>query len=340
MELQTLLRDHQGESVSGENLEYEPVFTDMELAAQPGEEQQMGDSVIPAEDPDFRDLAEKATAVLENSHDIRAAVYLAWARLSFDGLPGFADAVGYIRGCLTDYWDTCHPELDEDDDNDPTMRVNAVQALGDRATVVRALRNVPLTDSRGFGRISLRQIEAATGEIDKPADMEFVPDTASIGAAFNDSDEEWLAQQLSAAKGALDDIKVIGGVFSDKTPGFGPDLDMLERNLSDIVRKLSDASGVADADTVEDVPADSAVPAPAAGGGAPGSITSPDDVTRELDRIIDYYRRFERSSPVPLMLERAKRLVNADFMTIMKDMAPSGMDNVRVIGGLPDEDDY
>ncbi len=37
-----------------------------------------------------------------------------------------------------------------------------------------------------------------------------------------------------------------------------------------------------------------------------------------------YYARQEPSRPVPILLTRAKRLVGADFMTIMKDMAPQG----------------
>ena len=51
--------------------------------------------------------------------------------------------VKYIRFCLEEYWETCHPELDADDDDDPTMRVNAVLGLGflgaDAAPATRAL---------------------------------------------------------------------------------------------------------------------------------------------------------------------------------------------------------
>jgi type VI secretion system protein ImpA len=63
-------------------------------------------------------------------------------------------------------------------------------------------------------------------------------------------------------------------------------------------------------------------------------------VRAALDRIMDYYRRYEPSSPLPLVLERAKRLVGADFLTIVRDLAPEGMSNVRNVGGIePDDDD-
>jgi type VI secretion system protein ImpA len=37
---------------------------------------------------------------------------------------------------------------------------------------------------------------------------------------------------------------------------------------------------------------------------------------------------------VPILLTRAKRLVGADFLSIVKDMAPNGIDNVHLISGL------
>ena len=191
MDPAVLLQPKSDDSPSGGNLEYDPVFTEMELAAQPGEERQIGDRVTEAEDPDYGEVAEKALAVLEQSHDLRAAVYLADAVLHTEGMAGFADVTGYIRGCLEDFWDSCHPELDEDDDNDPTMRVNAVQGLCGQpgglagpSPVYRSVRRAALTDSRSFGRLSMRDIEIAEGQVTAPEGMENIPDTAAVSAAF------------------------------------------------------------------------------------------------------------------------------------------------------------
>jgi len=59
-------------------------------------------------------------------------------------------------------------------------------------------------------------------------------------------------------------------------------------------------------------------------------------VRKALDRIIEYYAKHEPSSPLPILLHRARRLVGADFMTIIQDIAPGGLDNVRLIGGIED----
>ncbi len=348
MDSAVLLQSKGDDSPSGENLEYDPLFTEMELAGQPGEETQIGDKITEAEDPDYRDLAKTSLAVLEKSHDLRAAIFLADAVLHTEGLTGFAEATTYIRGCLEQFWDTCHPELDEDDDNDPTMRINAIQGLsgqpdglGGPSPVYRSVSRAPLTDSRSFGRLSLREIEIAEGMMTAPAGMENIPDTATVSAAFQDTDEAQLVELLEAAKTSEENIRAISAVFDEQTPGQGPELDGLIKLLMQVKRRLADYAGAEveadDDDATEETAASDGAPV-VGGGRAVGGINSPSDVSNALDRIVEYYRRNEPSSPIPIIIERAKRLVNADFLTIMQDMAPQGVDNVHLIGGIDDDD--
>ncbi|MDF3416591.1 type VI secretion system protein TssA [Sulfitobacter sp. M57] len=338
MDVAKLLEPHGDDEPSGENLEYDPGFVDMELAAQPGEERQEGDKILEAEDPDFGDVVKKAVAVMERSHDIRAAVFFAEAVLHTKGLTGFAQATAFVRGCLETYWDSCHPELDEDDDNDPTMRINAVQGFNGTDTVIRALRKAPLTESRMFGSLGLRMIEIAEGVSAAPASMTEVPDSAAISAAFQDTDSQVLSDFLAAALSAQADFKAIDAIFVEKTPGQGPDLEDVQKVLNQVVRRLSEAVG-GDAVVPEEggegaageAPAEGAAPVAAS---APAGIQSPSDVSNALDRIISYYERQEPSSPMPILLERAKKLVGADFLTIMKEIAPQGLEQAKNVGGI------
>jgi type VI secretion system protein ImpA len=52
-----------------------------------------------------------------------------------------------------------------------------------------------------------------------------------------------------------------------------------------------------------------------------------------LDMLIDYYRQHEPSSPLPILLERARRLVPKTFFEIMEDIAPDGMAQLLVLKG-------
>ena len=336
-----LLTSREDGSPSGQNLEYDPVFTAMELAARPPEERQVGDSFVSDDEPDYRDVAEKARAVLERSHDLRAAVVLAMAELRLRGLEGFAEVTTYIRRCLQEYWETCHPQLDADDDDDPTMRINAILGLADGQTVLPALKEVSLAEAQGVGRASLRDIAIAEGEISPPEGMGEVPSSALIQAVFTAADPAKLEERLDQARTIQGDLEAIDQVFAERTPGDGPELDPLIRVVRRIVGRLAEAVGVpADASGAD---ADEAGGAPAAAGAAPsapGTINSPRDVEAALDRIIQYYEKQEPSSPLPILLMRARRLVGADFVTIIKDIAPGGMDNVVLVGGIEQESGY
>jgi type VI secretion system protein ImpA len=77
-----------------------------------------------------------------------------------------------------------------------------------------------------------------------------------------------------------------------------------------------------------------AAAAQAAAASAPGVIASRQDVIAALDRCCEYFRQHEPSSPVPLLLQRAKRLVTMDFIGIVRDLlATQGVTQVEAVVG-------
>ncbi len=52
-----------------------------------------------------------------------------------------------------------------------------------------------------------------------------------------------------------------------------------------------------------------------------------------LDKICKYYAQNEPASPVPLLLERAKRLVPKNFFEVLEDLAPDGMSQLLMVSG-------
>ena len=53
-----------------------------------------------------------------------------------------------------------------------------------------------------------------------------------------------------------------------------------------------------------------------------------------LDRICQWYRTNEPSSPVPILLERAKQMVSRDFLALLMELAPDGAPQFRNVAGL------
>lgn len=68
-----------------------------------------------------------------------------------------------------------------------------------------------------------------------------------------------------------------------------------------------------------------------------GDINSRADVVRALEKICSYYERHEPSSPLPLLLQRCKRLVPLGFVDILRDMAPDALSQVELIAGKTGE---
>ena len=337
----------------GEDLEYDPTFIEMEIAAQGKAEQEFGDTLVEAEEPDWREVKQKALSLLERTRDLRVAVQLARASLNNAGFEEFAQSLELIHGFLNEFWDDVHPQLDPDDDNDPTMRVNSLAPLADNQGLLREMRRAPLASSRMMGSFGLRDIALAKGEVEPSADGdEAVPDMGNIEAAFKSTDEEEMAGRAAAIAAALTHVAAIESVLMERvSAGATIDLGPLQKVLNDASRAIAPYSGGSGAAGGGDAPPDEegeiTLGAPAGGeptvwrsaASAPGTVNSPDDVIRMLDLICDYYDRNEPSSPLPLLLRRAKRLVSKDFMSILKDIAPEGIADAARVGGV-DRNEY
>jgi type VI secretion system protein ImpA len=339
--LESLLAPIGDESPAGDDLEYDAEFLALERAAAPKAERAIGDSVKAAEEPDWDKVAELARAVLGRSKDLRAAVHLttAWTRTS--GMPGWNAGLSLIRGLLEHFWDSVHPQLDAEDDNDPTMRVNSVVPLGDLQGVLGYFRTTPFVQSPRLGRFDLRDLRIANGTL-KVTATEGEPQASltEIEACCMDCAEDELVAVTAAISQSLENAKAIDGIFNDRVGTAGPDFKNLLSEIYELkkflepqlARRLPAEGSAEDGEAGEE--------GTGGGGGARasnGAIAGPQDVMRRIDELCDYYTRNEPSSPVPLLLRRAQRLVGMDFMDLLKDLAPGGISELRVVSGAPDE---
>lgn len=342
IDLDELLSALPGDSPCGEDLEYDPDFSELERLAEGTPEQQIGDTIVPAEDADWKAVAKQAKALAARTRDLRVAEKLTRAQLHTEGWAGFANGLGLIHGLLTQHWDCVHPELDAEDDNDPTFRINSIVALADVSVTVNPLRKAPLVESRAVGRFGLRDILIARGEL--PAGGETPPSSAAIDAAFQDAGAEAVAEtlaQVNAAAKALSGIETT--LMEQVGSGSAPDLTPLAETIRQAQKVMSEQAPGEPSSTADPAVdnADTLNGAPAAGVravAAPGTIGSREDVVRAIERITEYYRQNEPTSPIPLMLYRVKRLVHMDFLEIMTDMAPDGVHQIQSIVG-PQEGD-
>ena len=334
---------------AGENLELDPEFGALERAAQGKPEVQYGSTIEPAVPPDWKEAAEIAEALLQRTHDLRILVHLAIARLHLSGIPAFAAVVRTIRHELEQHWAYVHPQLDPEDDNDPMQRANALLVLQDPARVLRPLRDVPLATTPRTGPVSWRDLAIMAGTLEAEPNREKLTEAAVL-AAFTGTDQDRLARVRESVENLVKDVPAISAAFdANAGHGTGPDYKDLMKLLADIQRELKRYEGLASAET-------EAGPEPEpASGGAPAArteqapsrafasiqqitaLTRREDALHALELAASYYRAHEPSSPLPLLIDRARRLAGMEFMEILRDLAPDGVSQAQLIAGSPTE---
>jgi type VI secretion system protein ImpA len=340
-DLEALLAPVSEDFPCGENLEYDPAFVRLEELAMGTPERQIGDLIEPAEPPNWRDVKREALAVAERTRDLRVLMLLVQAALNLAGMSGFRDGLRLVSESVSRYWDTIFPELDLDDGNDPSQRLNILSGLCDYDAFLKVLATSPLVQSRSLGMVCLRDFQNAArkpGDGDEDAAAQ---DGARIQAVVEDIGQPALKDAVALVSDCLEAVvgleeSVTGIVGVGNAITLGP----LREHLQEMKRSL--AKFVVD-DTAVDGQSDEAVDVASGmstdlGGKGLGAIKGTQDVVRALDLICQYYERHEPSSPIPLLLRRAKRLVSKSFMEVLRDLAPDGVSQVEVIRGPVDEE--
>ena len=117
--------------------------------------------------------------------------------------------------------------------------------------------------------------------------------------------------------------------------GYGPDVSLLKQTQTKIKTYLGKKRSNTNESQADNVNRATST------GGPPeqelsGRVTSNQDVLKALDMIINHYEQKEPSSPVPLLIKRAKRLVGRSFVDIIRDISPDAMSQVQMVSGEAD----
>lgn len=276
------------------------------------------------EEPNWRAVTDEIIGMLGRSKDLWLAVYLCRAGAKLGDLEQVAGGARVLAGLL-EGWDMVFPSLE---DVGAQGRKSRCSELAQRRSFLTALEAVPLVSDSRHGAFTVMDLEQFAGE----------GEVSNVGFArlMQADGKEKLAESLAHLETIADAVRRCDTAFNQNAdssadrPDFGPLFQSLRRMQKPVVAFVGVEGGPADD---PDFGVSSGEPASLAGAdaaaGAIGAIRSREDVVRALQAICAYYARHEPASPVPLALKRAQTWVTLDFLTLLRDIAPDSLNDVR-----------
>lgn len=314
----------------GPSVEYDADYLALEEEVQGKPEVEYGSTLTQAAPADWKRVMQLAMPLATRSRDLRVALHLSRAGLNVEGIEGLTAGLLLIERLLQDHWEHLHPQLEPEDDNDPRLRVNILAGLCEPGGLLLEIRQAALVDVPGGGRLSLRDIDLANGEI-TPASDQDRPSLTMIDAAFHQAGQDTLDRLHKALEQAFQSSERIESILTERV-GFANAIDL--GALSSLLRRMADTVhqriAVPELATVVNAVLSTAGIPPA----SIGELTSRNDVRHALDRLCAYFCVHEPTSPVPFLLRRARRLLDLDFMELLQDLAPDGVAQMALLSGL------
>jgi len=336
----------EGENPAGENLEYDPLYMEMDSLAIAVPDSQMGESIIEGRGPDWKKLRENCLNLWGRTRDLRIASYLAVTETAVGGLEDCLAAFKLILFLVRDMWDTMYPRLDPSDDNDPTERFNILVMLSPEPGAFnepimyisrfRALRLIPaLPYTLRDHLISINEFEAADGQ---------ALDPHLITGELMRVPLEEVEKQAALARELRETIDAICAAAEEKTQGayslnmnsILAELGKLNKFYSNYIQSSggNTAAAAGEEASGEDAPLSAAETGSSNVNLATFRPASRADALLMLRKGAEYFQRQEPNSPIPLLVNRALRLSEMNFIDLLEDIVPDALSQGKIILGV------
>lgn len=334
LELESLLQALPGDSPAGANLEYDSDFQELGriAAVREADTDLLGvRKANGADDVHWTRARDLALNLFSRTRDLRVAVHLTFTLVRIHGLPGLASGLTLTAGMLEQFWASVHPRLIEQDGNDPIERINALASFTDRDHFLPMLCIMPVAEARGVGVLTVRDLDVAKGRV-QPRSGDRPNELRVVQGAWRDGDPEKNAARTAAVEEALQAAGRIQDAFRVNNAPI-PDLSMLVRTLKSVQEFFAEMNGKAP--EIEKSSESHAATDTRMGPNGPASRS---DAVRLLRQVSEYMRQTEPSSPAPILIDRAVRLIEMDFLDIVQELMPDARDRIELIGGFKFEE--
>ena len=197
------------------------------------------------------------------------------------------------------------------------------------------LRQCTLLSLRGAGELRLRSVAIALAQMSPKADDDVLSKDQITGMMASAIEQDPGFAQLPGA--TLANLQSLVKLLNDKlgieaAPDLRPLVDLLKgvNNLlpvtNDAIASIDDADGDAPAGQM-----------PVSAKAALSSVSTREDALRAIDLVCDYLERNEPTNPAQLLLRRARKLINHNFLQLIKELAPDALNEAARVMGIDPE---
>lgn len=290
----------------------------------------------PAEQPNWHEALRECQRLLQAGKHLEVVNLLAVASLKVNGLEGLRDALELIDQLLQHHWDELLPPVEN---GDASSRLNVLRNLSvppgsfsdplrlrQRLRSLAILGDPPRYSLRDLARARAKrgtETDGASGEADLVESA-----IAQMPAARVQSLHQVLDQCLRSLQQIDQAI-----VQHDSEPIMAPLIQVVEELRQALPPQDVTTSQPAAAPALPEAPASTAPGQAPVGRLTHGSITSSQQAMAALDALCGYFQRHEPSSPIPLLLMRARGLVDKSFVDIIRDLSPDSIGHIEMIAG-------
>lgn len=236
------LRVIEGELKAGENLEYDDLYMQMEDLATNSVAALSSSDDAEGHDADYKALLKVTSTLLDKTRDFRVAVFHTIALTAAQGFKGLKDGLTLLGFISVELWDEAYPQLDPDDDLDPTERLNILSTLSP-TSINDPFAFLQLVSNQAFCPplpITARDVKIAKGIISSDADSDIV----LLKGQILSLPDAIYAEHYQLLTSCLDTIHSLEQAVNDKlTDGSVLSLEKLQQEISFIVRFLDEARG-------------------------------------------------------------------------------------------------
>jgi type VI secretion system protein ImpA len=309
----------------GPDLEYDPESLELtDAAGRP--ESQFG----PGEPPDWARVRDLSESLMARTRDLRFALWWGRAQLNLEGFAALPAVLALLHGLLENFWDELHP-LPDADEPDALARLSVIGGLDKIDSLLGDIRNSRLSSDRRLQNLRVRDVEVALSKLAPRADE--TPRTQGEIAGMVAEAAEAATALQAQTDAALGSLARLEALMSERfSPDLVVDLTTARGMLAGVKSVLP--VGIADAAPAQ-VPETNGAAAPSRlSGGGVHSVDTRQEAIRAIELVCSYLERNEPTNPAQLLLRRAARVIDKNFLQLVRELAPDAVKDVARIMGV------